>query len=210
VAVAIVAAAIPARALGTAPPAAAAPGPSPAPAVEEKTAAAPEEERWYGAPAVMAEGAGLGLVIVGGVMTNQPGQSTPALGKDLIPLGIAAWFLGPPVNHLANRHVGRAFGSLGLRLAAFVVPIAAGFGLSAAMNGGGNLLCAGDPPPQNCSDLPALAMVVGVVGGVVSVMVVDDWLLAREEIAPRTNGLALVPRVRLGRDEAVLSLAATF
>ncbi|HVU52467.1 MAG TPA: hypothetical protein VHL80_17355 [Polyangia bacterium] len=207
-AVAILAAAAPARALGTAGEAARPTDPTAVPALAEQKPAA--EERWYGAPAVMSEGAALGLVIVGGVMTNQPGQSTPALGKDLIALGVTAWFLGPPVNHAANRHAGRALESFGLRLAAFVVPLAAGFGLSAAMNHGGGLLCTGDPPPQDCSGLPAAVAVLGVLGGTVSVMVVDDWLLAREEAAPRANGLALVPRLCVDRDEAVLSLAARF
>ena len=213
-AAAILAAAIPARALGTggeaAPPAdAAAPSSTAAPTVEERTAAA-DEERWYGAPAVMAEGGGLGLIIVGGVMTNQPGTSTPALGKDLIALGFAAWFLGPPVNHLANRHVGRAFGSLGMRLGAFVVPIAAGFLLSSAVNHGGGLLCTGDPPPMNCSGAPVAVAVLGALGSLVAVEVVDDVYLARERVEPRAANLRLIPRLRVGRDEAVLSLAATF
>jgi hypothetical protein len=71
-------AAIPARALGTpteadAPAAVTVPPSTAPPAVEQKTAA--PEERWYGAPALLAEGGALGLVIAGGVMTNQPGTS---------------------------------------------------------------------------------------------------------------------------------------
>lgn len=214
VAVAIVAAAIPARALGTAaeaalPAVAAVPPSNAAPAVEQKTAVA-EEERWYGGTALMAEGAGVGLVIVGGVMTNQPGPSTPALGKDLIAAGVAMWFLGPPVNHVAYGHVGRGFESLGLRLGAFLVPVAAGFLLAGAINHGGGVLCIGDPPPQDCSAAPAAIIGLGVLGGIIAVTLYDDGSLARDTVAPRATGLSLVPRLRLGRDEAVLSLAARF
>src|SRR5262245_55688317 len=82
--------------------------------VEQRPDSTPAEQRWYGAPGVVAEGAAVGLIIVGGIMTNQPGQTTPAMGKDLIGLGIASWALGPPINHAAHGHGTKALGSLGL------------------------------------------------------------------------------------------------
>jgi hypothetical protein len=178
-----------------------------APAAEP---AALEATRWYGGPAVITEASALGLVFVGAYIQNETSAAGTGLGTDLAGVAAAAWLLGAPVNHGAHGHPGKALASFGLRLAAVVVPVALGLALNSAFNHGDNLVCTGDPPPQDCSAVPAAVIVFGALGGIIAVTIVDDARLARDGASPRAQGVSLVPRLHVGRVEASLSLAAIF
>src|SRR6266481_6175000 len=67
---------------------------------------------------------------------NRSTLGTGDLGKDLAVAAVAAWIFGPPINHFANGPTGTAFGGLGLRVGAFVVPVTLGLLLAHALNYG--------------------------------------------------------------------------
>jgi len=169
-----------------------------------------DEERWYGRPAVMTEVSALGLLAVGGYIQNRSALGTGDLGRDLAVVAVAAWILGPPINHFANGHTGTAFGSLGLRVGAFVVPVTLGLLLAQALNHG-SIICAGDPAPTDCSGVPAAIIVLGGLGSIVAVSIVDDSKLAMEPVPPRqTSRLLLIPGLRVNQRQALLSLTGMF
>jgi hypothetical protein len=169
-----------------------------------------EAERWYGGPAVITEVSALGLLAVGGYIQNRSALAASDLGKDLAVLATAAWILGPPINHLANGHTRTAFGSLGLRVGALVVPVTLGLLLAKALNHG-SVLCAGDPAPTDCSGVPAAIIVLGGLGSIIAVSAVDDSKLAMEPAPPReASRPLLIPGVRVSQRQALLSLTGAF
>jgi hypothetical protein len=179
-----------------------------APAITQQTP--PAVARWYGAPAVITEAAAVGLSLAGAYIQNETSLAATGRGTDLALLALTAWLVGPAINHGAHGHPRKAFGSLGLRMGAVVAPIAVGLLLNAAINPDHNLVCTGDPPPTDCSGVPLIVLGLGVIGGVATVTIVDDAVLARDTVPRRAEGVSLVPRLRVARGGAVLSLGASF
>ena len=85
------------------------------------TAPAPASaDVWYGGPAVATEAASLGvLLLTDAVVVGH----RSLFASPLLIAGLAGFALGGPVNHAVHGHLGRAWGSLGLRLGAFAVGI---------------------------------------------------------------------------------------
>jgi hypothetical protein len=151
------------------------------------TAPAPaSDEAWYGGPAVATEAASLGvLLLTDAVVVGQ----RSLLASPLVIAGIAGFALGGPVNHAVHGHLGRAWGSLGLRLGAFLVGGVGAFLVAAGEQ------CFGEET-STCSSGPiALAFSLPIVVA----YVVDDVVWARERPPePASPDEKLPPRQYLG------------
>ena len=165
----------------------------PLPPTTATSASAPapaSDEAWYGGPAVATEAASLGvLLLTDAVVVGQ----RSLLASPLVVAGIAGFALGGPVNHAVHGHLGRAWGSLGLRLGAFAIGTVGAFLVAAGEQ------CFGEETPT-CSGGPiALAFALPIVVAYVA----DDVFWARgpapRPTAPsprRADALAAVPRRR--------------
>jgi hypothetical protein len=159
----------------------------PLPPTTAATAPAPApDEVWYGGPAVATEAASLGVLLLTDAFVVGQGSF---LAAPLVLAGAAGFALAGPVNHVVHGHLGRAWGSLGLRLGAFFVGGVGAFLIAAGEH------CFGEEAPM-CSGGPiALAFSLPVVVA----YIVDDVVWAREPAADRTSpDETLPPRQYLG------------
>jgi hypothetical protein len=145
---------------------------------------------WYGGPIVALDAGSTLAVIVGAT------QDAPALAI----AGVGTYLLGGPAVHGANGQVGRAFGSLGLRLG---VPLG-GAGVGALIGAA----AVGDDDPYDWG--PAIGALFGFGTGVVGAMVLDSAVLARKPAPKPQTGLQWTPTVSVGKRTTQVSVVGTF
>jgi len=141
------------------------------------------QRRWYGYQTLLVDGASIAALFA------NPG------------LGAGGLILGGPAVHTANGHVGKAFGSLGLRVGAPIAGIMAGAALEGAASGG-------------CSDewgcLGGAA--IGFFVGGVSAIVIDSAVLANDDVPASERGpsIALKPTISIGKRDLAAGLTGWF
>ena len=171
-------------------------GPPPPPAAPLLLPAAPgapaaraPDQDWYGAPAVASD-AGVAAIML---------LSAGLESRSVFYVGLAAYALGPPLNHLDSGHGPRAVVSFALR--------AAGLGAAAALLAVGMHAngCGSDGSNANC-DLILLSPIP-----VIASMVIDDgWLAHHRGTSARRDTVAFSPTVSLARGGGTLGLSTVF
>lgn len=149
--------------------------------------------QWYGAPALVVDGLALTLGATGFGVRNE----------GLFLLGTAGYFLGAPLNHLANGRPGAAAGSLMLR--------ALGTGLAVAVfmgdyTSGG---CDGDPTADSPSCHRTRALLLGGLVLAAFAILDDVWIARTPEPAPRRRAM-LTPGLVITPNLAFASLGGSF
>jgi len=143
--------------------------------------------RWYGWQTLTADGASLGVLILGTALGSRSES-----GDDLVALGLLGYEFAPGIVHFTHRNVGRGFASFGIRLG---MPLAGAF-LGASLASGCNTnLC------------EATGAGVGVLLGMGGAVAIDAALFAYDE-RKRSSArrLGLVPLVSLTPQQAWLGL----
>jgi hypothetical protein len=167
------------------------PPPARAPNALIQAPAAPGSfRRSYGWQIVVADVSSVAVTIAGGVA-----ESDAVAG-----IGVAGYFLAPPVVHFAHRNVWQGFGSLGLRIAG---PFLGGAIGNAVAN------CRDREGRDWCGVVP---ITVGVFAGILGAMAVDAAVFARKEV-PRPSTAASFtwsPALRLDRHGAGLAMGGQF
>lgn len=166
--------------------------PSTAPPRRSVVLPAHESTRWYGGASVAVDLLSFTMMWSGGA-ANSP---------EVLLLGAAGFAFGGPTNHLAHGHLGRAAGSLGLRL------------LGGGVATGVFLLdvlahpCDGEP---SCHHRPTLGL-AGAALALIATVVIDDAVLARAPTVepPEPARLTVAPAVVVGPNLALASLAGSF
>jgi hypothetical protein len=145
----------------------------------------------YGGPAAVSDFAAIALL--GGGAAAESGTA--------LLLGVAAYGLGAPLNHLAHGHPGRALASVGLR------GLAAGAATGVmVLNLNQRHVCDSDVSCRGSIGVnAALASAL-----VLTAMLVDDAWLARERVPAPPPRATLTPGLALGPDLAAVSLGGTF
>ena len=169
-----------------------------APGLASSSAAPVASEAWYGAPAVVADGAS--LVAYGLWLVELEGQPPSPVTYATIILGLGGALGGAPINHGLHGRPGRAAGSLALRLGALAIGGAAFITVFNEENCGNE--------SQRCSG----AVLVSVLAlPLVVTMILDDALLARgpAPTAPAAVAAHLGPWTD-GRGARGLAFAARF
>jgi hypothetical protein len=163
-----------------------------APKVLTEAPAAPVSfRRSYGWQIVIADVSSVAVTIAGGVA-----ESDGVAG-----IGIAGYFLAPPVVHFAHRNVWQGFASLGLRIAG---PFLGGAIGTAVAN------CGEDREGRDwCGVVP---ITVGVFAGILGAMAVDAAVFARKEVPRRSTAASFTwsPALRLDRHGAGLAMGGQF
>ncbi|MGH7435363.1 MAG: hypothetical protein ACRENE_06790 [Polyangiaceae bacterium] len=170
----------------------------------------PEEPQrtWYGWQTLLVDGASFLILFAG---TGLAGQTeTRGEGQALAGLFLVGYLGGGPTVHWAHGHVGRGFGSLGLRV---------GLPMGGALLG---LLAAASSPASN-NGLTGIADIgLGFVLGIIAAPIVDAaWLAfddepqgepqnARALPALRLTPIAGVPRDASGRVAPTLGVGGVF
>jgi hypothetical protein len=172
----------------------AAPTPAP-PAAAAPTDGAGETgpTRWYGYQLLLADALSVGLVYAGA------GSGTGALAT----AGVGGMLLGAPIVHAVQGEPGRAFGSLGLRLA---MPLA---GAAIAMWAYDR----GNRDSRSCDCMGgALAGMGGMVLGLGAAMLTDALLLGwrPETPARKRTSIAMIPSVGVAPGGGSVGLAGRF
>jgi hypothetical protein len=130
-------------------------------------------------------------LIAAGVWVPLPGQ--------LVNVGLLGYALGGPVLHAVHGNVGRALGSLGVRLAAPVLVALAAWGLVFS---------------DSRSDLASFAAgILGITVGSVVGSVVDVLVLATPKAVkqkPRVTGVTLMPQLALVGGSTMVAMRARF
>lgn len=141
---------------------------------------------WYGWQSLIADGSSIGIM-VGGNAARSPGAGY---------FGIAGWYLASPVIHAVHGHGGKAAAALGLRLG---LPVLGGLVGAAAQN------------DRSDEDVPA-GLVYGALLGVVAAMVIDDVVLANEDVVPEPTPDAptLGPTASVVHGGATVGLGGSF
>lgn len=141
------------------------------------------ERRWYGHQTLLVDGASIAALFA------DPG------------LGAGGLILGGPVVHTAHGHVGKALGSLGLRVGAPIAGGAAGMAFEGAASGG----CSGE---WGC----LRGAVVGFFVGAVSAIAIDSAVLANEDVPASERGpsVGLKPSISIGKRDLAAGLTGWF
>ena len=154
---------------------------------------APSPPRWYGAPALMADGAAIVVAAAGFSERNE----------GILFLGGTAYLLAGPINHLINRRPGAAVGSFFIR--AVASGLAFGLYVVELFSQG----CDSDEGASHPCDYDQAALLGGLV--LAGAAIADDVLLARERPRPAAParvswrpGLVVAPNLGL------VSLGASF
>jgi hypothetical protein len=175
-----------------------------APAPPTATAVSPAPERgWYGAPAAVADGAAIAM-IVGGAALAERGGSGSDLGSGLFFVGATGFIFGGPLNHVLKEHPGRAAASLGLRLLA-------------TLTGGVFLVlhratsCTEEHQEPDCARLKGINA-LALAAPFVAIGALDDFAIARGTIPPPRQPAPAGPTITpvVGPDWAMLSVGGAF
>ncbi len=154
---------------------------------------APLPARWYGSPALMADGAALAVSVAGFSARNE----------GIFFLGGTAYLLAGPINHLVNHRPGAAVGSFFLR--ALASGLAIGLYVTDFLSQG----CDGDPGAGHPCDYGRAALLGGLV--LAGAAVADDVLLARESPRrPAPPRVSLTPGLLVAPNLGIVSLGGSF
>jgi hypothetical protein len=151
-------------------------------------ATAHDADAWYGGPAVVADLASGGALALAFGLESK-GMNWPAGAALAVALGGLGF--GAPVNHVANGHLGRAWGSLSMRLGGVVAGVIAA-GITSAVTHC-QVIGGEENPNGTCS---GAALGVAFALPVLATFALDDALLARGPAPPE---LAPTPRTPAGR-----------
>jgi hypothetical protein len=124
---------------------------------------APALEAGYRFQTALADGAAVGLFMLG-ASSNSSGLADAGLGT---------YLLGAPIIHLSHNRPGRAAGSLALRLGLPIIGVMVGIKSHHSC-----------PNNDICDEGPGAEAVVGLLGGVVAASVIDTAFLAKGDDAP--------------------------
>ncbi|MGC4088148.1 MAG: hypothetical protein QM756_09655 [Polyangiaceae bacterium] len=150
------------------------------------------EHRWYGWQTLATDGAALGLFTLSIAATEMRDSSTSEV---LGVMGAAAYVAGGPTVHFAHGHVGKGFGSLGLRVG---LPVAGALTATAiARPCGGDFGCIGEAA-------------LGFLLGGVSAIAIDAAVLGHEEVVRPRQGLTATPVVAATPNSAWLGVQGAF
>ena len=148
------------------------------------------EHRWYGAPALGLDAAGILFVVTGFTMEAlQPRDASMAyrgVADNLEGAGMAVLALGAPLNHLMNNHPGRAGLSFLARVGMF-----------------STVVLARETSKEVAPELVCAALFLAVVAA-------DDVWLARDEVKHTSNLPSVSPWVDTKRQGGGLAVAGTF
>jgi hypothetical protein len=166
---------------------------APAAAASPAQEPAPLPARWYGSPALIADGAAVAVGVAGFSARNE----------GIFFLAGTAYLLAGPINHLVNHRPGAAIGSFFLR--ALASGVAAGVYVADVLAQG----CDGDPGAGHPCEYNQAALLGGLV--LAGAVIADDILLAREP--PRRAVPARVswtPALLVAPNLGLVSLGGTF
>jgi hypothetical protein len=167
-------------------------------------AASQRRSRWYGWETLLVDGAVMTIGMLPLLTKDEPRRTALGIGW------YGTYVLGTPIVHWSRGHVGKGFGSLGMRVGG---PLAGGLvGVGLAWLSGAKF---GSFDSPGTGDLIVQS---GVVLGMIAPIVIDAAFLAREEVPVRDR--VARPAVRKGvevsggpvllRGGGGLSLAGTF
>ena len=158
----------------------AAPAQTATPTKGEQPSQAETERVWYGWQTLATDGAALGLFYAAA------SERSGALAWS----GVAVYALGGPAVHLAHEHLGKAAGSLGLRVG---LPVAGGLALGLALHKD----CTGSSSEGECGIDETLGALAGAALGAIAAAVIDSAAIAREDAPKPRNaaGVTLSPHV---------------
>lgn len=150
------------------------------------------ERRWYGWQTLATDGVAIGL----SVLSLSTVETRNSSASSVFAVVSASTFLcGAPVVHFAHGHVGKGFGSLGLRLG---LPVGGALIAAAiARPCGGDFGCLGES---------ALGFLVGTG----SAIAIDAAVLANEEVSRPRQGLVATPVVAAVPGQAWAGVRASF
>jgi hypothetical protein len=154
-----------------------------------------EPARWYGAPALAIDAAGLGLVVTGRSVAGGGGAALGVAGE-------ATMILVSPFNHGWHGRVDRVDSSALSRFGAAFLGVAAFLYFGREVN-----QCAAEHPLSYCRPLETALL----VGPLAAMSVFDD--VFRSWSAPRARSKAVgwvTPLVQVGEDRAYAGLAGVF
>lgn len=151
---------------------------------------------WYGWQTLTFDAAGVATVILGASANNG--------GVSLV--GASLYALGGPAVHLGHGQYAPAAASLGMRL---------GLPIGGALGGAliGELTCTDHGKHDEEFPCPAAGAALGFVSGILTAIVVDAAVLAREPEAPSVTSptaLRLSPQLAFERHSAQIGLAGAF
>lgn len=148
-------------------------------------------EHWYGWQTLTVDGAALLLLVVGGLAADGPGNA----GEELAILAMGTYALGGPIVHFAHANGLQGLGSLGLRVVTPVVFGLVGYAVEDC-SGGGEFCGLG-------------GLVLGGALGIITAIVVDAAVLAREEVPDRESVLSHL-HLALDREHAGVIASGSF
>jgi hypothetical protein len=144
------------------------------------------ERHWYGWQTLIVDGASAANLGTAAVLFAHQGRKETVPPQVTFWVGFSGAMLGAPIVHWAHGHVGKGFGSMGVRMGVLVLAVLSG-------------------PESSGSEGAAIA-----VAGLVGASALDAaWLAYEPESRPRaSSSWQLAPLV--GRRSAGLSLRASF
>jgi hypothetical protein len=152
------------------------------------------EIRWYGYQLALSDALALGLFAEGVSrfrlclsFSDHPPPCDNSESSTLLGAGASVYFAVPPVLHGLNGHWDKGAVSVGIRSA----PVLLGLATSAASK-----------------DSPAAGIML--FGGSLAAMVVDDAVLASEEVPRRAGTWSLAPALDAGHRAASVTLVGSF
>jgi len=181
--------------------------PAPAPGSETVERSAPivvpvedatTKTEWYGYEIFATDLSAVGLTLVGIAANSSRGSDN--LAAPLLIGAVGTYVLGGPIVHVANGNVGKAFGSLGLRLG-----VPSGTSLLAFALTGGGTSCSGDM----CGLGPAVAGAFGFGIGMLAASIIDISAMSYKKV-PVSVPLIIVPSLDLQKGAAGLNLVGTW
>ena len=157
--------------------------------------------RWYGGPALVADGVAIAL-LTAAVSSNPSHAFDSWRSSPTVALGIGAYMLGGPINHLLHGHPGRALGSVLLRtssLAAITMGIALGNGCDNRDWG---------QSTSGCTIRPLL-VILGA-GLAITTTALDGSASDKPSMKRREARHKLAPSISVGSNSSLVGLAGTF
>jgi hypothetical protein len=157
---------------------------------EEPYYVSPPERRWYGWQTLTADGSSFALVLLSASLSTRGNESAEGA---LLLSGALGYWLAPGIIHLAHGHVGRGFGSVGMR---FGMPMAGAFVGLAAASGCRGFLCE--------TNGAAIGTLIGMAGAIA----IDAAVFAYDDPKPfdPIEARRLVPVATFGPRHAWLGL----
>jgi len=153
----------------------------------------PGSMRWYGVETLLVDVGGVSALIAAGATRRDTSAA-------LADLGVATYFLGGPIVHIAEGHAREAGLSFGLRVGAPLAGGVSGYLL-------GEATCAKDDGEVPC---PAVTAALGMLSGMVSAILVDAAVLSDdpEPSSPETPHFA--PTLSFTKSGATAGLVGAF